>query len=141
PAGVSEPVALNVGFLREITEVEPNEGTNQAQFLELPVAVSGVIRESAQSDFFRFKARKDQRLIFDVYAFRSGSRLDSSLALLDAEGKELARSEDVNGLDSLIDFAVPADGEYFISLRDFRYQGGKDYKYRLVAGELPYLDS
>src|SRR5262249_49403382 len=91
--------------------------------------------------FYRFKARKGERLIFDVIAFRAGSPLDSSLAVLDANGKELARSEDVNGLDSLIDFKVPADADYLLQIRDFRYQGGKDYKYRIVAGELPYLDS
>jgi len=138
--GVSEPVIVNVDFLSQITEREPNNDTNHAQLVELPVAINGVIRESAESDFFRFKAQKAQRLIFDVYAFRSGSPLDSSLALLDTDGKELVRSEDVNGLDSLIDFTVAHDGEYFLQIRDFRYQGAKDFKYRIVAGELPCLD-
>src|SRR6266542_4277593 len=140
PSGVSEPVALNVDFLSQIMQAAPNQDTNHAQLIELPAAVNGVIRESAKSDFYRFKGQKNQHLIFDVYAFRFGSPLDSSLALLDAAGKELARSEDVNGLDSLIDFTVPEDGEYFLQLRDFRYQGGKDFKYRIVAGELPCLD-
>src|SRR5438067_13468407 len=98
-AGVSEPVVLNVDFLPQITESGPNHDTNSAQAVELPAAINGVIRESAQSDFFRFKGQKDQRLLFDVYAFRLGSPLDSSLALLDTQGKELVRSEDVNGLD------------------------------------------
>ena len=140
PAGVSEPVTLSVDFLRQIMGSGPNHDTNRAQEIELPAAINGVIREAAESDFYRFKARKDQRLIFDVYAFRSGSPLDSSLALLNAAGKELVRSEDVNGLDSLIDFTAPEDGDYFLQIRDFRYQGGRDYKYRIVAGELPYLD-
>jgi len=141
PAGVSEPVTLSVDFLRQIIASGPNHDTNHAQEVELPGAINGVIREAAQSDFYRFKARKDQRMIFDVYAFRAGSPLDSSLALLNAAGKELVRSEDVNGLDSLIDFTVAEDGEYLLQIRDLRYQGGKDYKYRIVAGELPYLDA
>jgi len=141
PTGVSEPVTLSVDFLPQIIGSEPNHDTNHAQEVELPGAINGVLREAAQSDFYRFKARKDQRLIFDVYAFRAGSPLDSSLALLNAAGKELVRSEDVNGLDSLIDFTVAEDGEYFLQIRDLRYQGGKDYKYRIVAGELPYLDA
>ena len=140
-AGVSEPVILNVDFLPQIAESGLNHDTNSAQAVELPAAINGVIRESAQSDFFRFKAQKDRRLLFDVYAFRLGSPLDSSLALLNAQGKELVRSEDVNGLDSLIDFTVPEEGEYYLQIRDFRYQGGKDFKYRIVAGELPYLDA
>ena len=133
PSGVSEPVTLSADFLRQIIESEPNNDTNHAQRVELPASIHGVIREAAESDFFRLNARKDQRLIFDVYAFRAGSPLDSSLALLDASGKELVRSEDVNGLDSLIDFTVPEDGEYFLQLRDFRYQGGKDFKYSAIA--------
>jgi hypothetical protein len=141
PTGVSEPIGLNVDFLRQVTETGQNNDTNHAQFVELPAAINGIIKEPAQSDFFRFKARKEQRLIFDVQAFRIGSPLDSSLALLDATGKELVRSEDVNGLDSLIDFPVPEDGEYLLQIRDFRYLGGNDFKYRIVAGELPYLDN
>jgi hypothetical protein len=141
PDGISSPVTLNVGFLREIVEAGSNHSTNQAQSLELPAAINGVIREAAEIDFYRFKALRDQRLMFDVSGFRSGSPLDSSLAVLDSSGKEVARSEDANGLDSLIDFRVPEDGEYFLSIRDFRYQGGKDFKYRILAGELPYLDS
>ena len=39
-------------------------------------------------------------------------------------GKELARNEDHNGLDSLLTFEVPEDGDYILQLRDFRYQGG-----------------
>ena len=124
PTGVSEPVTLSVDFLPQIIGSEPNHDTNHAQEVELPGAINGVLREAAQSDFYRFKARKDQRLIFDVYAFRAGSPLDSSLALLNAAGKELVRSEDVNGLDSLIDFTVAEDGEYFLQIRDLRYQGG-----------------
>src|SRR5437773_3710756 len=140
PNGVSEPVVLNVDFLRQIVETGGHHDTNHAQLVDLPAAINGVIGQAAQTDFYRFKAQRDQRLIFDVYAFRAGSPLDSSLALLNAEGKELVRSEDVNGLDSLIDFTVPEDGQYFLQIRDFRYQGGKDFKYRIVAGESPYLD-
>jgi hypothetical protein len=140
-SGVSEPVTLSVDFLRQITGSESNHDTNHAQEIELPGAINGVIREAAQSDFYRFKARKDERLIFDVFAFRAGSPLDSSLALLNAAGKELVRSEDVNGLDSLIDFTAAEDGEYLLQIRDLRFQGGKDYTYRIVSGELPYLDA
>ena len=74
-----------------------------------------------------------------MYASRSGSSLDSSLALLDAAGKELLRNEDANGLDSLLDFIVPEDAECVLQIRDFRYQGGGDFRYRLIAGELPYV--
>ncbi|MBI3417334.1 MAG: PPC domain-containing protein [Verrucomicrobia bacterium] len=141
PSGISNPLTLNVSHLPEIAEKEPNNSTNQAQWIDLPVAVSGKIKAAAEVDYYRFKAMKDQRLVFEVQAFRIGSPMDSSLALLDDSGKELARSEDAIGLDSLIEWTAPADGEYLLQLRDFRYQGGGDFRYRLIAGALPYVDS
>lgn len=140
PAGVSNPLLLHVSDVPELLEQEPNNTPDAAQPVVLPVGLSGVIHEAAESDTFRFTARKGQRLIFDVQANRRGSPLDASVVLLDAAGRELARGEDEHGLDAFVDFRVPTDGEYFLQLRDFRYQGGGDYKYRLVAGELPYVD-
>ena len=141
PAGVSNPMQLNVGQWPEIGEKEPNNTPEQAQAVVLPASFSGTISASTQVDFYRFKGSKGQELVFDVDASNRGSPLDSSLALLNAAGKELARSEDVNGLDSLLAFTVPEDGEYLIQLRDFRYQGGGNFTYRLQAGALPYLQS
>ncbi len=141
PTGVSNPLLLNVGHLPEIAEKEPNNTLEQAQVIPLPAAISGVIGGAAQVDYYRFKATKGQELIFEVDASRRGSALDSSLALLNMAGKELARNEDYNGLDSLVAFSVPEDGEYILQIRDFRYQGGGNYNYRLYAGALPYVDS
>ena len=141
PSGISNPLTLNIGPLAEFNEKEPNNATNQAQKIELPAAVTGKIKEAGEIDYYRFTASKGQRLIFDVYAFRLGSSMDSSLAILDSSAKELAQNEDANGLDSLIAWTVPEDGEYLIQLRDFRYQGGGDFKYRLLAGVMPYVSS
>jgi hypothetical protein len=141
PDGVSNPVKFNVTDLPEITEAAPDNSLEQAQSITLPSGISGTIGAANEVDYFRFKAVKGQRLIFDVNASRFGSPLDSSLALLDEHGKELARNEDFNGFDSLIDYTVPSDGQYVIQLRDFRYRGGGDYKYHIDAGEIPYLDS
>ncbi|MCI0744861.1 MAG: hypothetical protein L0Y58_05580 [Verrucomicrobia subdivision 3 bacterium] len=141
PGGISNPQQINVGHLPELREPEPNSTLDQAPMIEFPVAISGVIAAAAQIDHFKFKASKGQNLVFDVDAARRGAALDSSLAILDAKGKELARNEDANGLDSLLLFKVPEEGEYVLQLRDFRYQGGANYKYRLYAGALPYVES
>jgi hypothetical protein len=141
PGGVSNPLLLNVGQWPELTEAEPNNAATQAQAITLPAAITGSIGTAQDADAFRFKAGQGQQLLFEVDAARRGTKLDASLAVLDAAGKELARNEDRFGLDSLLDFTVPEDGEYVLQLRDFRYQGGGDYGYRLYAGALPYVDS
>jgi hypothetical protein len=138
--GVSNPLPLKFSHLPEVDAAGKNS-RESAQEIALPTAISGTLNKAAESHFFKFKANKDEHVIVEVFAHRSGSKLDSSLAILDSSGKELARSEDAAGLDSVLDFAAPADGEYFVELRDFRYQGAGDFKYRLIAGVLPYVRS
>jgi hypothetical protein len=140
-AGISDPLPLNVGHLPELREAGSNNSVGQAQEIKFPVALSGVIAAAAQVDYFKFKAASGAELVFEIDAARRGSALDSSLAVLDGTGKELARSEDVNGLDSLLFFKPPTEGEYVLQVRDFRYQGGGNYTYRLYAGVLPYVES
>ena len=139
--GISEPVNITVGALAETAEAEPNNTVEQAQKISLPTVVNGVINAATEVDSFRFAAKKGEQLVLEVIAQRKGSALDSSLAVLDGTGKELARSEDALGFDSLIEFAAPEDGEFIAQLRDFQYRGTGDYKYRLSIGALPYVDS
>lgn len=139
PWGVSNPLTLNISSFPEVSENDDSKSLEKAQLISLPVAVSGVISSTAQSDFYRFKGMKGEHVIVEIMSARMGTALDSSLAILDGAGKELARNEDANNLDSLIDFEVPANGEYVIQLRDFRHLGGSDFKYRLMAGVAPYV--
>jgi hypothetical protein len=138
PDGVSNPLTLNLTPLPEVKSSN-NQSRESPQKLTLPVVVDGTIQNAAESDFFQFAGVKGEHVILDVNAYRMGSKLDSSLGVFDHNGKEVARSEDAVGLDSVLDFKVPENGDYTIELRDFRYQGGGDYKYRFTAGVLPYV--
>ena len=136
--GVSNPLTLRVGHLPEVRS-ESKKSREEAQDVPLPASLSGTIAGAAESHFYKFAAKKGEHVIFDVHAHRTGSKLDSSLAVFDTSGKELARDEDTVGLDSVLDFEAPSDGEYVVELRDFRFQGGGDFKYRLMAGVQPYV--
>lgn len=141
PDGASNPLTLNVGHLPEAAENGSNNSVAQAQSISLPAALNGAISAGAQVDHFKFKAKKGDDLVFEVDAARRGSPLDSSLAILDGSGKEVVRNEDANGLDSLLFFRVAEDGEYVLTIRDFRYSGGANFNYRCYAGALPYVQS
>jgi hypothetical protein len=141
PTGISEPFTISVGALPEIAEAEPNNTLEQAQSITLPATVNGVISAATEVDSFKFKTSKGETIVVDVDATQRGSALDSSLTVLDAKGKELARNEDANGFDSLIAFTAPESGEYIAQLRDFEYRGGGNYNYRLHIGALPYVES
>lgn len=141
PGGVSNPLNLNVGQWPEIARRGSNTTLADAQPVELPAVISGAVTGGAQTNHYKFKARKGEEFVFEVEAARRGSPLDSSLMVLDAAGKELARNEDAIGLDSLLFFTAPADGEFVVALRDFRFRGGNEYSYRLTAGPVPYVEA
>ena len=141
PKGVSNAQPFVVGDLPEVKETEPNSASSEANWVNLPTTISGVIDSVDDQDFFRFNAKAEQRLICDVTASRMGSLLDSFLALFGPDGAEIASNDIANGLDSLIDYTIPTDGEYTLRIRDLRYKGGEEFVYRLSIGELPYLDS
>jgi hypothetical protein len=141
PGGVSNPLNLNVGQWPEVAKRDPISSLAEAQPVELPAVISGVLNTGAQTNHYKFKAKKGEEFVFEVDAARRGLALDSSLMVLDTNGKELVRNEDAIGLDSLLFFTAPADGEFIIALRDFRYRGGNEYSYRLTAGPIPYVES
>ena len=141
PNGVSNPLIFQLSDLVELADPKTNTNRSNAFLIPLPAAVSGVISANTESDFFRFKAPAGKILIFDLQANRNGSPLDANLILRSADGKELQRSEDAHGLDPFIEFTPAADGEFLLELHDLRFQGGGDYRYRLVAGNVPYLES
>jgi hypothetical protein len=140
PNGITKPFLFYVEDFAAVAEKEPNNSIAEAQMVRLPAIIVGTIHQPTESDYFRFEGRKGQRLIFEVIAARNGSKLDSTLSLYNAQGREVAHDEDTNGLDSLIDYTVPADGQYVLHIRDLRYQGGGDFTYRIKAGEIPYVD-
>lgn len=122
--GVSNPVNLKVSHLPEVHVGGGHQALENSQPLSLPAAINGTIASAAQTDYLKFSANKGEHVIFNVYAYRTGSKLDSSIAVLDKNGKQLARAEDTVGLDSILDFTTPESGEYIFTIRDYRYQGG-----------------
>ncbi len=141
PNGVTKPAFLSIDDLPAITEKEPNNSPGEAQPITLPAVITGKIQADLDIDCFKFSAKKGQRLIFDVQAYRTGSRLDGSLTLLDSQGHRVAHDEDTNGLDPFIDYLVPADGQYTLHLQDLQFKGGGDFAYKIRAGEIPYVDA
>jgi Bacterial pre-peptidase C-terminal domain len=139
PLGPSDIGSFVVGLWPEVAEQEPNNTPAQAQAVTLPVTVFGQANPAEDVDCFRFQARAGQTLVFDVLAERMGSSLDSILSIQDASGRELALNEDANGDDSLLAFEAPKAGEYFVIVRDLRYQGSANHFYRLTMGEIPYV--
>ncbi|MFP6762115.1 MAG: c-type cytochrome domain-containing protein [Planctomycetaceae bacterium] len=82
---------------QELQESEPNHTTEKATVLTLPAKVKGRIYHDLDAagmpdvDLFRFTARSGQTWIFEVNAERSKSPLDSTIAILDVNGRPVPR--------------------------------------------------
>uniref|UniRef100_A0A7C2JZR5 Uncharacterized protein n=1 Tax=Schlesneria paludicola TaxID=360056 RepID=A0A7C2JZR5_9PLAN len=133
--GVSPLRFLLVDDLPSVAQAGNNTSAATAQVLPLPCAVDGNVG-NLSVQYFKFPAAEGQRLSFEVLARRIGSPLDPMIRLLDAQGRELAFSDDAAGLsgDSQLQYTFKTAGDYLLELRDIRYQGGA---YRLRIGDFP----
>ena len=117
-------------------EQEPNETIAQATKAAAPIAFNGVLSSKTDVDYFGFTAKQGQTLEIHVWARRLRSELDSVLILYNAQGGAIASNDDNGGPDSFIRFAVPADGEYFLEVRDHLRRGGNSFHYRIEVSPL-----
>src|SRR4051794_23075318 len=137
-SGVSAMRLVMTDDLPSVADAGNNKSIATAQPVSLPAAIDGAC-EAEQVDCYRFTAAAGQRISVEVVARRLGSALDPVIRLLDAAGKELAYSDDEPGLgpDGRFAYRVPAAGDYFVEIRDIRYQGGPTHRYRLRLGDFP----
>jgi len=121
-------------------ESEPNQEPAQATAFSAPAAVHGIIGARGDADCFKFAAKKGQVFDVQVHARSLRSPLDSLLAIRRADGGTIAENDDSGSPDSYLRFAVPADGECVLAVRDHRARGGPDFVYRVeIAPVQPQL--
>jgi len=127
--------------LGEDAEVESKAANSvaSAQAVSLPVTINGRIDKPRAAQFFRFAAKKGQRVVLEVNAKRLDSELDSEVEVLDAQGKPIERA------------VARAVSDTFIVLRDhdavrpgIRIQSWNAFAvgdYLLIGGEIVKINS
>ena len=133
--GISNPRAFVVGDLPHVTKPAANNTPAAAIELAVDSTVTGNVTAGA-ADFFKFTAKKGQRIIVDCDAREIDSRLKPVIAAIDAAGSEVEASR----REGLLDLTVPSDGAYVIKLHDLTFAGGPEYFYRLTLTTGPHLD-
>ncbi len=133
--GLTAPAGnvVRVSPFPNVLEVYPNNDIAHATVADkpLPLAFNGVIVDKGASGYFKFNAKKGDLLDVSVYARRLRSALDSVLTIHDEKGKQLASNDDSAGPDSYLRFKVPADGGYYLSVRDQLGRAGPNFPYRV----------
>lgn len=141
--GVSpSPNLLRVVDLPNALEVEPNNAHPEVTaVVAAPVAFNGIIQADGDRDYFKFSAKAGQQYDIRVYARKTlRSPLDPVLTVHNKDGGQIAANDDSGSPDSYLRFAVPADGDYFVAVRDHLNAGGPTYIYRVeIAAVKPAL--
>lgn len=133
------PSAIAVpGTVRTMTE---DEALPQVLDAKTSLEITGVISEKGKTAKFRVQAMKDEALVFEVFASRLDSPLDSRLCLRAPDSTVLAENDDaevdlnigpfVQNADSYLRVTIPADGIYTLELSDRIHGGDLNYRYRL----------
>ncbi|MBL9169536.1 MAG: PPC domain-containing protein [Verrucomicrobiales bacterium] len=138
-SGLSEIRTFFVGPFQTIKESEPNNEPAKAQMVPLNSTLSGTIT-SEDSDYFKFPAKKGQRLSVELEAIQLGRVLfDAYLSILAPDGKALATCDDsmLRLQDPVLSLLIPADGFYSVLIRDSSWGGAEDFVYRLHLGSFP----
>lgn len=112
-------------------EAEPNNTRDKASPAALPNAFNGILQEDGDEDWFKFTAKKGQQFEVECYGRRIRTAIDPVMYLYNASGGAIASNDDSRGPDSYFRFNVPADGDYFLRVRDHLGRGGKDFVYRV----------
>lgn len=129
--GISNARSFAVGNRAEIVESEPNSLADSRLVVPLSSTVNGRIEPAGDQDFFRFEARKGQRVVIECWSERVDSRLRAALEIFDSSGNRLAANRGFFGIEPLVDFHAPADGTYDVKVQDLISSGGAEYGYRL----------
>ncbi|MBL8849078.1 MAG: hypothetical protein JNG89_05315 [Planctomycetaceae bacterium] len=129
--GISAARTFAIGGRPEQCESEPNDTAAAATPGMLNTVINGQIAAAGDADEFRFRATGGKCVVLECWVERIDSRLRAVLEVFDATGRRLAVNRGYFGIDPLIAFTVPADGEYVVRVHDLTESGGPDYVYRL----------
>jgi len=143
PTGQTNAVWTLISENPQVIAPGTNISTKTAFPLTLPIGVSAQLDEAEQTHYYSFKVKKDQYYYFKLMSNRIDLPLDCVMEVHDAKGK--AQRIYVNGgatteaddsiqtKDSEFYFLAPAEGEYFVTVRDLHDRGGERFAYHLSA--------
>lgn len=127
---------LSVAAEPRAAETEPNNEPGSAADLAMPVCIEGEMK-AEDVDVFAVNLKAGERFTAVAESVRLGrGLLDLHLSLADGKRFELAASDDTPlfGPDPMISVTAPADGKYFLSVREAAYEGEDGARYRVRAG-------
>jgi hypothetical protein len=116
---------------------EPNDTPGDATPVSYGATLSDVdICPAGDVDYYSLAGDAGDVILVDIDAgsLSPASTLNSDLFLYDTDGlTELAHNDDYDGVDSYISYELPADGTYYLMVREYNHpnEGGAAYFYHM----------
>ena len=137
--GTTSSVSFLVSNLEGLVSSKEVISIDNAMIVDATMVVDGLM-DKGNAHFYKFSARKGERVFIDCFAERINSRMDALIVAKGPLGNEVARSREAVGGDPLIDFRASQDGEYILRVSDFLTRGGDDYWYRVKIRKGAQID-
>ena len=125
------PIAFRVSPLNNLFEAEPNTGFDDSTNVVLPAALNGILQEPNDHDWYNFDCKKGQVFDIEVFAQRINSPIDAMINIYGPDKKHIQGNDDSRGADPYYRFTAPADGKFYMRVRDLLERGGGDSVYRV----------
>lgn len=146
PNGVSTLGQLVIAQDAVVQEEGDNNARDKANAIRLPATVCGAIEKAEDVDYFKFTVEAGQALSFHVRSQRLQDRIhdlqqhvDPILSIRDANGTTLAASDNYFFADPFLHYQFKHAGEYFLEIRDVRYEGNQYWEYEIEAHGRPFI--
>lgn len=146
PQGLSTVGQLVV--VRDPITVETGSNNTQetANLIKLPAAVCGAIEAAEDVDMFKFKVEAGKSYVFHVRSARYEDKIhdlqthsDPLIALKNQAGVVLSANDNFFYGDPLIQYTFKNAGDYYLEVRDVRYQGNEYWQYCVEIHERPLV--
>jgi hypothetical protein len=144
--GLSELRTFRVGVLPQTAETEPNDNPQAATAADQTVialatarTITGVVK-GEDVDCFPVRAAAGERIAVAIDGIRLDQEMfDPCLDIVDERGFVLASCDDhpLLGQDAMLAATAPADGTYFLRVRESAYGGNDGCVYLLHVGRFP----
>ncbi|KAF0178846.1 MAG: hypothetical protein FD161_1605 [Limisphaerales bacterium] len=137
PGGKSSAFAAAlVSDTAEFVDAEPNDSAETATPFTLPAGLNGRFLKPKDRDFWKFDAKKGQRVLFTAQTRSLGSASEVMLQLRDPKGTAIASSSPNDAGEGSVTNTIPADGTYFLVVDELIRRGGPQHAYRIEAARL-----
>jgi hypothetical protein len=146
PQGASTLGQLVIARETVVSESGNNNTAEQAQAITVPATVCGTIEKAEDVDFFKFHVEAGMSLSFHVRSMRLQDRVhdlqqhsDPIIAVRNASGTTLATSDNYFFGDPFLTYRFEHAGDYFLEIRDVRYQGNQYWEYSIEISDQPFV--